>query len=123
MGDDLFQFEFTMESQLKWVLANGPWSFEDHPLALRRWKRGMTTTLVRFTSMPMWDQVWALPFEGKDVGRMFPQFVREVSHNTSFQLVCGQGFATVCVEDGLRFTHLLTWGMIFFNSNLPWRVN
>ena len=62
----------TMESQLKWVLANGPWSFEDHPLALRRWKRGMTTTLVRFTSMPMWDQVWALPFEGKDVGRVFP---------------------------------------------------
>ena len=24
VGDDLFQFKFTMESQLKWVLANGP---------------------------------------------------------------------------------------------------
>ena len=23
VGDDLFQFKFTMESQLKWVLANG----------------------------------------------------------------------------------------------------
>ena len=34
VGDDLFQFKFTMESQLKWVLANGPWSFEDHLLAL-----------------------------------------------------------------------------------------
>ena len=31
VGDDLFQFKFTMESQLKWVLANGPWSFKDHP--------------------------------------------------------------------------------------------
>ena len=74
VGDDLFQFKFTMESQLKWVLANGPWSFEDHLLALRRWERGMTTTSVRFTSMPMWVQVWGLPFDlllekvGGDIG-------------------------------------------------------
>ena len=53
-GVDLFQFKFTMESQLKWVLANSPWSFEDHPLALRRWERGMTATSIRFSSMPMW---------------------------------------------------------------------
>ena len=53
-GVDLFQFKFKMESQLKWVLANGPWSFEDHPLALRRWERGMTATSIRFSSMPMW---------------------------------------------------------------------
>ena len=31
VGDGIFQFKFSMESQLKWVLANGPWSFEDHP--------------------------------------------------------------------------------------------
>ena len=74
VGDDLFQFKFTMESQLKWVLANGPWSFEDHPLALRRWERGMTAILVRFSSMPMWVQVWGLPFDlfleevGRDIG-------------------------------------------------------
>ena len=53
VGDDLFQFKFTMESRLKWVLANGPWSFEDHLLALQRWERGMTTISVRFTSMSM----------------------------------------------------------------------
>ena len=74
VGDDLFQFKFTMEIQLKWVLANGPWSFEDHPLALRRRERGMTTTSVRFSSMPMWVQVWGLPFDllleevGRDIG-------------------------------------------------------
>ena len=34
VGNGLFQFKFTMECQLKWVLANGPWSFEDHPLML-----------------------------------------------------------------------------------------
>ena len=36
VGDSLFQFKFSMESQLKWVLANGPWSFKDHPLVLCR---------------------------------------------------------------------------------------
>ena len=39
VGDSLFQFKFSMESQLKWVLANGPWSFKDHPLVLCRWER------------------------------------------------------------------------------------
>ena len=57
VGDDPFQFKFTMESQLKWVLANGLLSFEDHLLALRRWERGMTATSVNFISMPMWVQV------------------------------------------------------------------
>uniref|UniRef100_A0A7N2R5N8 DUF4283 domain-containing protein n=1 Tax=Quercus lobata TaxID=97700 RepID=A0A7N2R5N8_QUELO len=61
-------------AKLKWVLANGPWSFEDHPLALRRWERGMTATSVRFISMPMWVQIWSLPFDllleevGKEIG-------------------------------------------------------
>jgi len=74
VGDNLFQLKFTMESQLKWVLTNGLWSFEDHPFALQRWERGMTTTLVRFTSVPMWIQVWGLPFDllleevGRDIG-------------------------------------------------------
>ena len=34
--DGLFQFKFSMESQFNWVLANGPWSFKDHPLVLCR---------------------------------------------------------------------------------------
>ena len=36
VDEGLFQFKFAMESQIRWVLANGPWSFEDHPLVLRR---------------------------------------------------------------------------------------
>nr|POE67827.1 hypothetical protein CFP56_46243 [Quercus suber] len=39
VGDGLFQFKFALESQLKWVLSYGLWSFENHPLVLRRWER------------------------------------------------------------------------------------
>ena len=71
VGDGVFQFKFSMESQLKWVLANGLWSFEDQPLVLCRWERGMTAASIRFTSIPMWVQVWGLPFDllSEDVGR------------------------------------------------------
>ena len=62
VGDGLFQFKFALESQLKWVIQNGPWSFENHPLVLRRWERGMTTRTVTFNYIPLWVQVWGLPF-------------------------------------------------------------
>ena len=57
VGDGLFQFKFTLESQLKWVLNNGPWSFDNHPLVLRRWEREMTTNSITFTVLPIWVQV------------------------------------------------------------------
>ena len=41
VGDKLFQFKFSMESQLKWVMNNGPWTFENHILLLRQWEKGM----------------------------------------------------------------------------------
>ena len=74
VGDGLFQFKFTLESQLKWVLNNGPWSFDNHPLVLRQWERGMTAASVTFQTLPIWIQIWGLPFDllteetGRDIG-------------------------------------------------------
>ena len=34
VGEGLFQFKFTMESQLVWVLNNGPWSFDNYYLTM-----------------------------------------------------------------------------------------
>ncbi|XP_075665388.1 uncharacterized protein LOC142635057 [Castanea sativa] len=42
VGDGLLQFKFLMESQLMWVWNNGPWCFDNHILALRRWEKGRT---------------------------------------------------------------------------------
>lgn len=36
VGDGLVQFKFSLESQLVWVLNNGPWSFNNHLLLLRQ---------------------------------------------------------------------------------------
>lgn len=40
VGDGLVQFKFSLESQLVWVLNNGPWSFDNHLLLLRQGRRG-----------------------------------------------------------------------------------
>ncbi|KAK9997339.1 hypothetical protein SO802_022025 [Lithocarpus litseifolius] len=63
LGDGLLQFKFTMECQLNWVWNNGPWCFGNQILALRRWEKGMTARSVTFTHMPIWVQVWGLPFD------------------------------------------------------------
>ena len=71
IGEGLFQFKFSIESQMKWVLDNGPWSSENQLLVLRRWEKGMTPRSVKFTTVPIWVQVWGLPFDliNEDVGR------------------------------------------------------
>ena len=42
IGEGLNQFKFSIESQIKWVLDNSPWSFENQLLVLRQWEKGMT---------------------------------------------------------------------------------
>ena len=74
VGEGLMQFKFSMESQLNWVLNNGPWSFDNHLLLLKRWEKGVTAFTVDFKVVSIWVQVWGLPFDlineevGKDIG-------------------------------------------------------
>ena len=74
VGDGLFQFKFTMDSQIEWVLNNDPWSFDGHILLLRRWEKGMTAYSVNFTHISFWVKIWGLPFDlmnvevGRDIG-------------------------------------------------------
>ena len=74
VGEGLIQFKFALESQLMWVVNNGPWSFDNDLLLLRRWEKGMTTFSVSVLHIPIWVQVWGLPFDlineeaGRDIG-------------------------------------------------------
>lgn len=75
VGEGLLQFKFSMESH------NGPWCFDDHLLALRRWEKGMPVRNVTFTKQPFWIQVWGLSFDlineeaGSDIGRSIGELV------------------------------------------------
>lgn len=75
VGDGLFHFRFSLESQLWWVSDNRPWSFENNMMVVQRWEKGLTTRTVQFRSMLMWVQVWGLPLDlideeaGLDIGR------------------------------------------------------
>ena len=63
VGDGLFQFKFALENQLRWVMDNGPWSFDDQLLVLRKWEKGKTARSVSFPVILIWVQVWGLPFD------------------------------------------------------------
>lgn len=58
VGEGLFQYKFALESQLRWVMDNGPWSSDDQLLVLRKWEKGMTARSVSFPVIPIWVQVW-----------------------------------------------------------------
>ena len=48
VGDKLVQFKFSLDSQLRWVLDNGSWCFDNQLMVLRRWEKGMTAINVTF---------------------------------------------------------------------------
>ena len=63
VGNDIFQFKFASEFQLRWVETIGPWNFENNLLLLKRWERGMTANNITFIHSPFWVQIWGLPFD------------------------------------------------------------
>lgn len=63
VGEGLYLFRFKLESQLQWVQDSSPWSFDNHLLMMRRWKIGIAAHNMVFTHVPLWVQVWGLPFD------------------------------------------------------------
>lgn len=59
----MYQFCFKLESQLRWAAENGPWSFDNHLLVVRRWEKGMLAQNITFPSISLWVQLWGLPFD------------------------------------------------------------
>ena len=81
VGNNVLQFKFGSEYQLKWVEQNGPWNFDNNMLLLCKWKRGLSATNIKFTHSPFWVQIWGLPFElmseevGRELGNSIGRFI------------------------------------------------
>ena len=54
VGNDILQFKFANEYQLRWVTTNRPWKFENNLLLLKRWERGMMASNISFTYSLFW---------------------------------------------------------------------
>ena len=63
VGDKLIQFKFSLDNQLRWVLDNGLWYFDNQLMVLWRWEKGMTAINVTFPKVQLQVQVWGLPFD------------------------------------------------------------
>ena len=74
VGEGILQFKFSLETQLKWVVDNRPWCFDNHLLVLQQWEKGLSLINVSFPSIQLWVQVWGLPFDlindeaGREIG-------------------------------------------------------
>lgn len=81
VGYDIIKFKFPTEFQMRWVLENGPWSFENNFLLLRKWELGCNNRNMSFTMATFWIQIWGLPFEfvskqtRVDIGNSIGSFV------------------------------------------------
>lgn len=62
-------------------MNNGPWSFDSRILVLKRWERDIKACSVTFTNLPIWVQIWGLPFvlinveAGLEIGNSLGQVV------------------------------------------------
>jgi hypothetical protein len=57
VGDEVLQFTFPNEFQLKWLEENGPWNFENNLLLLCRWEKSLSTRNLHFNHAIFWVQV------------------------------------------------------------------
>ncbi|XP_065622942.1 uncharacterized protein LOC136064743 [Quercus suber] len=56
-------FKFRTEFQMARILKDGPWSFDNQMLLLKRWQRGMSAANVVLDRVPLWVQIWGAPFD------------------------------------------------------------
>ena len=63
VGPNLFQFKFNSEFDMSRVLRGGPWTFDNQLLMIKRWRKGMTATNIKWDTASIWVQIWGAPFD------------------------------------------------------------
>ncbi|KAF8395337.1 hypothetical protein HHK36_019282 [Tetracentron sinense] len=63
LSKDMVLFMFDEVSDLNKVLANSPWAFNGHLLALQKWKEDTSVSEFVFDSISIWTQIHDLPLD------------------------------------------------------------
>lgn len=86
----VFLFQFYHKDDLKWMLTNGPWSFEGAMLIVNSIKVGEDPLMVTLNEMEIWIQIYNLPVGfmtekvGQQLGNFFGRFISyDPSNNAS----------------------------------------
>ncbi|KAH7843900.1 hypothetical protein Vadar_022074 [Vaccinium darrowii] len=61
--NNMFLFRFSSEAQMQRVITEGPWSFDNQLVVMKKWEPGMRADNVQFHHADFWIQLWGLPFE------------------------------------------------------------
>ncbi|CAN1821359.1 Uncharacterized protein At4g02000 [Linum perenne] len=80
LGGRLILFRFYHEKDLRWVLENGPWSWDKALPVMKELQTGDTPSSVPLTHADFWVQIHELPpkFCTERVGKVLGSFVGEV---------------------------------------------
>ncbi|CAN1181261.1 hypothetical protein LINPERHAP2_LOCUS35282 [Linum perenne] len=79
LGNKLILFQFYHEIDLHWVIDNGPWSFDNAPLAMHKMKMGERPETMPLNGAEFWIQVHQLPAKycTEVVGKVLGNYVGE----------------------------------------------
>lgn len=73
----IFLFQFYHKNDLKWMLTNGPWSFDGAILVVNSIKAREDPTMVFLNEMEMWIQIYNIPvgLMNERVGKQLGNFL------------------------------------------------
>ncbi|KAK6149692.1 hypothetical protein DH2020_017217 [Rehmannia glutinosa] len=89
LGPNLFLFQFFHELDLSRVLSNGPWTFDNLLLIIKRLFIGEQPSKAELFHVELWTQVYYLPFGfmtekiGKSIGNFIGTYVDADQHSFS----------------------------------------
>ncbi|GAB2300566.1 hypothetical protein Dimus_038623 [Dionaea muscipula] len=63
VGSNIFQFIFSDEDLYRFVLSEGPWTFDNNLFVFKVWEPGLIVKEISFYSIDFWIQIWSLPME------------------------------------------------------------
>ncbi|GLT76032.1 hypothetical protein SLA2020_477160 [Shorea laevis] len=82
LGNNLFAFYFFHPVDMQWVLAEGPWRFDNHIMVLQEAQGGRQIVKEELFEVPFWIQIHNLPPDrltvesGKSIGSAIGRLIK-----------------------------------------------